>query len=90
MFDEQSQKVKESINKAKFGKDYPNGYFDCEGCGATKQSTPELCDSCKGRCDICSDEVGTHKVDCKSCKEKHNLCTACYESGHEISGVQWD
>ena len=41
-------------------------------------------------CDICSNEIATEKVYCKICKEKHNLCSMCYEMGHNFeNGIGW-
>jgi hypothetical protein len=41
-------------------------------------------------CDICSNEEATTEVDCKHCKEKHCLCSACLTEGHIGEGVCWD
>lgn len=41
-------------------------------------------------CDICSNEEATTEVDCKHCKKKHCLCSACLTEGHMGEGVCWD
>lgn len=53
------------------GKYYQPETYDCKGCGATEQSTKELCDSCSGK--------NTEKQQEKNCLHNYedNICKTC-------------